>query len=247
MKHIITPALLLALGTIANAQGTIALSNDEGAIPSGTTFTVTDAANVMTMGMGFDAVLNGGTDDINVRRYETGVLAGTMNYFCWWECYVPTDAGELPVWTGDDPVEMADGVPWEGFHAYYRPMNVAGTSCFRYVWFSETGNTDSVWVDICFEATAVGINELSAQAARLDISPNPSSGDVTFQFDANGNGRRQLVLHNALGERVSSLPIVGTQKKLTLGDGDLSSGVWFASLEAEGRTLATRRFVITGH
>ncbi len=247
MKQLLTPFALLAISSLSFGQGTIVLSDGNGVIPSGSSITVTDAADVLTMGLAFDAVLTGGNDMINVRRYETSVLPGTMNYFCWWECYAPSDAGEQPVWEGDDPVEMEDGVEWTGFHAYYRPASQVGTSCFRYVWFSLTGNTDSVWVDICFEATAVGINELTLADARLDIAPNPSNGEVTFRFDDGATRPRQLVLHNALGERVNSVAVTGAQRKISFGEGELAAGVWFASLEAEGRVLTTRRFIISGH
>ena len=247
MKHIFTPLAVVALVSSAAAQGGITITDENGQDVTNTSVTVTEPSTTFTMGRAFDAVLDGSSAEILVRRYELSVVDSTMNYFCWWECYAPIYAGDSPVWVSADPVQMNSGEAWEGFHAYYRPMGRAGTSCFRYVWYSETNAVDSVFMDICFEATVVGINELSAADLRLDVSPNPSSGDVTFSFDQTSAAQRQLVLHNALGERVSTMAVSGAQRRMVLEAGKLPSGVWFASLETDGRVLATRRFIISGH
>ncbi len=247
MKHLFTPILVVALTMQVQGQASLTLTESDGTPISGTSVTVSGSAGDYTLGKALNVVLNGTSGEINVKRYETGVLPGSMNYFCWYECYSPELAGDSPVYTAPDPVELISNEPFAGFHAYYRPMGLVGTSCFRYVWYSESNAVDSVYLDICVESAPVGISELSAAAVRLDVAPNPSIGDVTFSCDQASGAQRQLVLHNALGERVSTIAVNGAQRKVSFGAGELTSGVWFASLESAGRTLATRRFVISGH
>ena len=91
----------------------------------------------------------------------------------------------------------------------------------------------------------VGISEVSAVRG-FTAFPNPSvAGNITFNYDlATSAPGTQLVVYNMLGERKVVKTIGAAQGTVVLNDGDLSSGVWFAVLERNGKPLATKRVVV---
>src|SRR5690606_16083373 len=148
------------------------------------------------------------TKVINVRRYELDVEPLTQNYFCWAVCYEAVNSGTMPVWQAA-PVHslpLEPGVTANNFHAYHSPLGVLGPNTFRYVWFDVNNPMDSVWVDIQFQITAVGIEERDLASATLGLWPNPSHGDdvnIAYEKVRSGAGA-ELVIYNVLGERVTN-------------------------------------------
>lgn len=182
---------------------------------------------------------------VNVKRYELSVPSGTGNYFCWYECYNEEAAGDMPLWIAPQTVSMQSGETFNGFHGYYKPNNIVGVATFRYVWYDFSNPNDSTWVDLVFNMSAVGIAEM-ADVRAFKVFPNPSTGgDITLDYDlATASAGTQLELYNVLGERKLVRPISSAQGKVTLREGDLNSGVWFAVLKRNGKTLATKRVVV---
>lgn len=199
-----------------------------------------------------NCVLNtSGPKVVNMRRYELSFPAGdtTYNYYCWGECYAPAMSGTHPVWPAPDVNTLFPGEEFPGFHAYYRPEGLEGAACFRFVWFDDGNPSDTVWVDICFNAAPVGMEELAATNVKFSAYPVPSTGgNVELSFTAPRAGQQMFVeLHDALGQMLSTERIRTGQQRLVLGEGDLSSGLVFATLRLDGRAVATRRLVISGH
>lgn len=186
------------------------------------------------------------TRTINVKRYEVDVLPGTQNYFCWTLCYDAVDAGERDVWVAHQAVSMAPGEEFNGFYGDYMPRGITGTSSFRFVWF-DVDTEDSTWVDVVF--TALDPNGVAERGMVRGFTayPNPSiDGAVTFDYDlspAVATGAR-LAFYNLLGERKRVKPLSAAQGRVQLSSDDLDSGVWFAVLERQGKTLATKRLVV---
>lgn len=187
---------------------------------------------------------------VNMRRYELQIPAETtINYYCWGECYAPDTSGDHPVWGAPDVNTLYPAEVFVGFHAYYMPMGVVGSACFRYVWFDDGNPTDSVFVDICFNATPVGMEEHADAALKFNAYPVPSTtGNVELSFDAPRAGQQVYVeLHDALGQTIATERIRTGQQRLVLGEGRLAPGLVFATLRVDGQAKATRRLVIAGH
>jgi len=187
---------------------------------------------------------------LNVRRYETQVLLGTANYFCWGVCYEERPAGGQYLWQSlpQHAVALVPGVDALNFHAYLKPNGQVGVARFRFVWFDIDQPADTAWVDIEFRSEVVGIDEAVASQYDLAVFPNPSAGaDVRVSFaGAAATSATRLVVYNTLGERVHSEGIRASQQAAILSTAALSTGVYFATLEANGITVATRRLVVTG-
>lgn len=252
MKHPYSYILLpLALGAFMNAQGQIVTLRDASQnVVNGTVITVTEQLSwdpEQTPGLGL-AVENtsGSGRTINVKRYELSVPGGTANYFCWDVCYGEVPAGLRPVWAALDAIYMADGQTANGFHGYYKPNGILGAASFRYVWYDLNSPNDSAWVDLMFNMEAgAGIVEV-AEVRAFKVYPNPSTGgDITINYDLTKmDSGTQLEVYNVLGERSLVRPISATQGQVILQAGDLASGVWFAVLKRNDKTLATKRVVV---
>ncbi|MGB3524885.1 MAG: T9SS type A sorting domain-containing protein [Flavobacteriales bacterium] len=253
MKRIYAfPFLTLALLTssvVLAQHSPVTLTNADNEVVNGTTITITAEVGDMMqiLGDGLNAENTSGSFHVvNVKRYETDVPHGTGNYFCWDLCYGSRNAGAYPLWVGADPIPLQAGDISNGFHAYYEPKGTVGTASFRYVWYDMDSPNDSTWVDFVFNVTElVGIAEVSAVRG-FTAFPNPSvAGNITFNYDlAKATSGTQLVVYNMLGERKVVKAIGAAQGTVVLNDGDLSSGVWFAVLERNGKPLATKRVVV---
>ena len=187
---------------------------------------------------------------VNMRRYELEIpLADTtFNYYCWGECYAPAVSGTYPVWPAPETNLLYPDEEFPGFHTYFNPDSVVGTACFRFVWFDDGNPSDTAWVDICFHATPVGMEDLARSVFTFNAYPVPSNGgNVELTFDAPRASERMTVeLHDALGQLLATERIRTGQQRLVLGEGSLSPGLVFATLRVDGRMKATRRLVL-GH
>ncbi len=250
LRYAFALSLITAFGG-TQAQEFISLTDINGNVVNGTMIVHVGDVNDGVFEEDVTATLvAGATRNINVRRYEVDVQPLTGNYFCWGVCYGPQDAGALPVWNalGQHSLALSAGQAVTNFHGYHEPRGQEGNSTYRFVWFDTSTPTDSVWVDIQFQAiTNVGVEELVASAS-INAYPNPSKGeDVQFQLDVrNVDQVLDLVVFNAVGERVRTITVRQGQPLVRLSTGALAEGMYFASLQRAGTPLATRRFVVTG-
>lgn len=248
MPRSFTLAVLLASSPIlAGAQDLLTLTDENDEVVTNGSVTMPISADQAEAIVHLTATLNGSVNrQVNVKRYELSYQEGSMNYFCWHECYGPQDGGSLPLWVAPDAQGLTAGEPFVGFGAYYQPYGAAGSATYRYVWYAVSDPDDSVHVDITFDAAPVGIRENTALVRSFDAFPNPSSnGTVTLSYDLQqAPAGTRLVVYNMLGERALVRTIGAAQGRITLGTGELSAGVWFATLESNGRAVATRRVVI---
>jgi len=237
---------LLAL--TAHAQ-LINITNGSGTVVNGQMVTITGQADAALLTASLNATRTGATAvNVNVRRYELNVQSGTQNYFCWGVCYDATPSGTVPVWTAGQEamLPMAPGVTLDNFHGYHVPLGIAGVSSYRFVWYNTAIPSDSVFVDVRFDVSVVGIGEVSAAAARLDASPNPAIGQdavIDIGLDRAAAGT-QLMVHDMLGAAVKRYAVSGQQSRLVLPTSEWTPGVYFVSLQREGVLLATKRVVV---
>lgn len=241
-------ALALLMATGSRAQF-ITITNSQGQAVNGQVVTVSGQADATLLSLNLMATLNGpAAADVNVRRYEMGVLSGTENYFCWGICYEAVPAGMLPIWIGGPEalLNMTPGATVDNFHAYHVPLGHAGLSTYRYVWYNTASPGDTAYVDVRFDAAAVGIAEIGAQRARIEAYPNPAIGqDIRLEVGLDGKGLpAQVVVHDMLGAVAARYAVAGVQARLTLPASSWAPGVYFVSLERGGTLMATRRVVV---
>lgn len=244
-------AAALTLASAAQAQLLYVYMPEEGPLVNGTTVVKYGQPSESIVSQQLPVVLNGsGSTEVGVKRYELSAPAGTENYFCWYDCWIPADAGTHPLWYAIDPYVLQSGVQFNGFYADVIPHGITGTSSFLFVWYDVADTTDSVWVQIDFDiAEGAGLPERTDVVNSFDAHPNPSlDGALNMDINlAHWTGHEELVLRDATGRiAVRRLLTQGT-RRVDLGTGELAPGVWMATLLREGEVLATRRVVVAGH
>ncbi|MGV3637477.1 MAG: T9SS type A sorting domain-containing protein [Flavobacteriales bacterium] len=248
-RKLLALTIFTLIASAARTQGIVGIRNADGDLVNGSVvFVQTDISEPLS-DMGLRCELLEGTDpqQINVRRYEMWPVAGSSNYFCWGVCYNPVASGVNPTWLSQHYVNMTPGVPVNNFHAYYEPNNTPGTSRFRFVWFrtADPDAADSSWVDIDFGA-AVGIQERRDQLIGMQLMPNPAlDGDMRISVELAQAGQNAgLVIYNALGSKVQQHKLTPGVTVVTLRREDMVSGIYFASVEVDGRILDNKRIII---
>ncbi|MCB0793826.1 MAG: T9SS type A sorting domain-containing protein [Flavobacteriales bacterium] len=247
MKPYATPILTMFLSSALMGQTPfLELRDVDGNVVNGTTINVEGPVDQEIHDVDLISVLQGSAPkDVNLRRYTLSLQPGVRDYFCWGLCYLDQPSASLPVWNSVDPVlNMQPGVEYDEFHAYYMPVGTEGTSCYRYVLFDMNG-PDTTYVDICFNAMPVGIDELGGSVSRFDVYPNPVVGSsVVVNYDLKNAPQAQLTVYNVLGEQVIRRQLAQGAGKVTLQEGTLPEGLWFANIESNGQVLATQRIVV---
>lgn len=239
--------LLAAAPSFSTAQNLLTITDETGVDVTNGTVVHEMAATDWEAAISLTTLLNGSSSMmVNVKRYELSYAAGSENYFCWNECYSPTPGGDMPFWDSPDPKGLTAGAPFYGFHAYYKPNGTAGSAVYRYVWYAVSNPDDTVYVDINFNATATGIAEHASAVLGFTAWPNPANGaDVTLNYELSSiTPGTRLAVYNVLGERKLVMALKGVAGKVVLHSGELGSGIWFATLERDGRALATKRVVV---
>lgn len=242
-------ALVLILVSALHAQGLVLLTNDQGQVVNGSVIHKPLTPGYDTDTVKLNAVLAGAMPrSVNVRRYEVWPIEGSKNFFCWGVCYLPVTSGVNTTWDSQHWVDMTPGSVYNNFSAYYMPEGQVGTTRFRYVWYDmdDPNGADSSWVEIDFGGS-VGIAEQLDRQATMETWPNPNSGSDISIFHSLGKitGNTHLVIYNVLGEQVSSMRLRNAEGLTTLPASSLTTGVYFANLEQDGRILATRKLVVT--
>jgi hypothetical protein len=95
------------------------------------------------------------------------------------------------------------------------------------------------------DISVLGLDDVTMSETEFFIHPNPVSGDGTFVFSSEWitSEETTLVIYNYLGQQV--LKMVGfTSEKNRFQRGNLPGGLYFATLETEGKVIATTRIVL---
>ncbi|MDQ3100527.1 MAG: T9SS type A sorting domain-containing protein [Bacteroidota bacterium] len=248
MKKTLLLSFLVLAGMSGSAQVASLMDGNDNVV-NGQTIVHWGDSETMDQSVSVYVLINGNSSKtLNVRRYEIEVEPTTQNYFCWGVCYGAVDAGEMPVWQAQ-PVHallLEPGVVASNFHAYHSPMGVIGSNTYRYVWFDVEAPNDSVWVDINFQVTSVGIEEAAINST-LNIYPNPVTTNevmISYQWAGRSDGAT-VAVRNMVGQVVLQRPIISATGKFQLSVVDLTPGVYFATIEHQDQIMATQRIVIS--
>ena len=122
-----------------------------------------------------------------MKRVELATIAGTADYFCWFLCYGPVDAGTLPVWKAADSLTMTQNDTISNLSVYLQPKGNLGIASYRYIFYPENNPSDSSWFDVVFNIVTLGREE--HESARITLYPNPSRDYLTINIPGGLPGR----------------------------------------------------------
>ncbi len=246
MKRIVLAALLSNLTAASFAQGLVQLTDEEGHVVNGTVILADCGFSTDTVSL-FSRLTGSVPRTVNVRRYEMWPVPGTNNFFCWGVCYLPVSVGTNPTWDSQHYVDMNPNATYNNFHAYHQSQGNTSTMRYKFVWYDVANpqGPDSSWVDIDF-CGLVSVPETRAAQPALAVWPSPSEGrDLQIDFTADRAGQTRVVLYNMLGGVLRQANANPGNGRVAWSTNGLEAGVYFATLEQDGKALITRRVVIT--
>ncbi len=106
---------------------------------------------------------------------------------------------------------------------------------------ANTGTADTITME--WSTPKIGVEEL-AQAAILEVFPNPASGVVNINYELESGEQAQFDLVNVLGATVFSKELSEMDGKFQLNLENLPQGVYFYVLKINQEAVISRRLVV---
>ena len=156
-------------------------------------------------------------------------------------CYPPTTSS-----SGTIVIPAQSTLPHSsdyGFHFSYKtPM--AGTSFVRFVFANEDNDDDnaSITFKLVYDPTSI---VSTAMATKMRAYPNPASDNVTIEYAYTGNSDNvKLVVKNMLGTTLLTKKLDANGNKVKVDVSEYNAGIYFYSIEADGRPLITKKLLV---
>ncbi|OFY09072.1 MAG: hypothetical protein A2X11_02210 [Bacteroidetes bacterium GWE2_42_24] len=183
--------------------------------------------------------LNSSASDVLVRRTDLQVNEGTMSFFCWKLCYGPTTYVS-PV---EDSIRLQPQAISNNFSGHFNANGIFGSVVTRYTFFDSRNPADSSWFFVRFTAEGTGVNDPSSQIT-TSAYPNPASDFVTLNI-GNMKSNGSVLIYNLTGSLVKQTEIAAGTSQVSVNVNDLPSGMYFYTLTTNGRTISSKKFVIS--
>ncbi len=241
-KHLLTLAFA-GITAALSAQSNFTISDPSMTNVTGTTVSLWIDQNLQ------DAhhytITNTSPNSINVKVRRTIIQLNTPNAvtsFCTdINCYSPAQNMSIQF-----PVAGSGG--HFDLTADYFPDSVAGVGHVRYSVIDQSLPSDSSTFDILYNSTPAGIQVSTiAKASVSNPFPNPASSIFNLNYKL-GNSlpeNSKVVIYNMLGVRVMETRLAEVEGSVTMDVSNLEEGVYFCALESDGKTLATKRVIVT--
>ena len=185
-------------------------------------------------------VVNTGTSNVltRVARTLVSVTPGHEEHFCWGiTCYNPN----TPEATHSDTIVPAGADTT--FIGYMDPHGITGTSVVNYLFFNVNDATDTSSVTFTYDFS-VGIHDPSGKPTLTNAYPNPADGLTSLAYNLYSTKDARIVIYNVLGSSVKEIKLTDRQSALIVSTSDLKSGVYFYSLIADGKSVASRKLIV---
>lgn len=217
----------------------LSLSNSGGALNNGDTITVSGTITSTIVVYAFVENLTSSPIDVKVRKIEIDTVPGSKNYLCWGLCFDPI------VYVSPDPITInGNSINDIDFSGDYKAQGNSGITKIRYVFFDENNPSDSVYIQVHFDAIT-GIKDISKDIKFSNAYPNPASASTTISYSLpkNSNNAR-IVIRDLLGATVKEIPITDFKGKKTITTSDMQDGIYFYSLVLDEKIITTKRLII---
>ncbi|CAN5324511.1 hypothetical protein BH09BAC5_BH09BAC5_06970 [soil metagenome] len=208
---------------------------------TGTTVSYTIPANALDTRV--YTITNTGSSTVNIKVKKT-VFAlndpGSTVYFCTGSnCYSPSQTLSLVV-TLNPSATVA-------LTCDHFPNNMPGITEVRYTIINQSDPNDSAYFAIEYTSVMTGIATHSFVKPNIsNPSPNPASSSFSMNYkmgSSNAQGAK-LVVFNMLGDRVMETKIEETDGIIRMDVSTLEQGVYFCSLESDGKMFGTKRLIV---
>lgn len=184
-------------------------------------------------------VTNSSSSQMNVKvsSQDLTVLGGTVNYFCWGQCFEPgvfVSPNHITLQPGESVSDM--------FYGDYKPEGVSGTSTIKYCFYNGQSPSDSVCYIATFTAFPVGIDGAASRLKGMgDPYPNPAINFTNIKYGLGTAQAAKMEVFDMLGQKVRTITIDKADGAIKLDVTGLRPGVYLIRLENAGKPVATRR------
>ena len=177
-------------------------------------------------------------DNIYLTKYVLAEVPGSTNLFCIGGACYDSQSSSTPLVL--QPGESSNS---QQFHLLYNPGETEGTTTVKYIFYTSR-YSDSVTVNYIYGN--VGVEEAELLVNSLTAYPNPATSSVTMAYDLSGfrAGSARLVITNLVGSKVAVHSLNGTSGKVRMDISNLDSGIYFYSIEADGKIVSTKKLIV---
>jgi hypothetical protein len=243
MKKLFTIILLMSF-VYGYGQSIQLIYNDE-VVNNNDTITV----DVQGSGDHYLDLINTSTSNINmmIKREIISLLQGADNYFCFYDCLTSTvDRLPSPVSVNaGDTLSHKDGDNLYYFYTHYDPYNHKGISLIKFNFSDNDNPTDVTSVVFKFNSAALGITDNQTAAVALNAYPNPATTKIFVQHDLKKQAAEaKILVTNLMGVTLKTIPVNPTSNKTQIDISDFASGIYFYSLEVNGKISVTKKLIV---
>jgi hypothetical protein len=241
-KLLLTIAVAVSSSFALSAQANYTITDSLGNDLVGTTVSYNVASSQLDS-RGF-TVTNMNSTQVNIKVQKTIIVLndpGSTVYFCTGSnCYSPSQTLSLTV-----PMTAAGTMALTCDHF---PNNMTGVTQVRYTVINQANANDTASFTINYTSVPTGIATHTAVKPSIsNPSPNPASSmfSINYKMGTSNPAGAKMVVYNMLGDRVMETIVEETEGVVKMDVSSLEQGIYFCSLESDGKTFATRRLVVT--
>ncbi len=241
MKRIyLTSILVLLIAMLGSAQSlSLSLANGT-SIANGDTITMTsvdpNASFIAIVWVTNNALT---TKYIKAKKTRVSVINGTIDYFCWGNCY------DTAVYVSLDSLELVSKQTEEGFSGDYEAHNNVGKSLILYTFFDASDPTDSIAVYVeYFAGSGVGISPILSEIEISNAYPNPAKNAFYLDYDIGNAQTARIEIMNVVGSIVLKQEINAKSGKAKIDISNLKNGIYFYNIIVDGRKVSTKKLIV---
>ncbi|HTL81876.1 MAG TPA: T9SS type A sorting domain-containing protein [Bacteroidia bacterium] len=240
MKKLLLCIPVLAITASVNAQNfTI---NDGTSNIQGTTVSYNVANNVTDTRTYTVTNVSAGSLTVKVKKVNEALNdPGASTYFCTDQnCYSPAATYSMNVAMNANGSFVLS--------CDFDPNQQPGLTTVRYTVIDQANNADSVNFVINYNSQPTGIaSVVNIKPTVSEPMPNPaaSSFSMKYQLGTTPVNKTKFVIYNMLGSVVKESEVEETEGVLKMDVSELESGIYFCSLVSDGKTMATKRLVVS--
>lgn len=182
---------------------------------------------------------------ITVHKEVISEVDGSFNTFCLGVCYDPS------VTTSTRTLDLAAGETSTGdqFHCvYFVPSESYGITTVKYSFYDERINEPAkVLVVNYISEDPDGIEDAPVVMRSFNAYPNPATSNVTVQYEVanrSAGDNVRINITSLVGNKVCSVPVSNASGKANLDLSNLVAGIYFYSLEVNGKILSTKKLIV---
>lgn len=247
MKKQILVAAFAAITSLVSAQSSFTFTDNTLGIMNGGTYNFWVSSSVTDSRIYSVSNISASNINVKVRKSVLQINdAGATTWFCTDQnCYAPSTVLSSTTTMG------ASGGSFD-LTIDFNPNAVVGTGVaqVRYSVINQSNPADSAWFVITYNVSNSPTGVVSTVNTKPSVSnpmPNPASTvfSMNYKLGSAGIANSKIVVYNMLGAVVMENQVTETEGVVKMDVSTLDQGIYFCTLESDGKAVATRRLVVS--